>query len=144
MKKIITLLFVCCCLILQAKPIKTNKTVEVKSMTVKIENAKIFDNAFFIYGTIKQQNKFSYSVSFEDCRLITEDNPKGTPGKLIKWNDQKVTTDIKQISDKKADKFIIAFPIESIPENGSFDIKLGVIQDKNKTDIIVPNLYKKK
>lgn len=141
MKQIFLLLFICSTLFVSAKGFKINVKTEIKPYTIKIEKVENIDGKTLVYGKIKQQNRFSYSVEFRDCAIITSSNTVGVQGSLVGWNnDKKIPFTMKTISDQKEESFILAFPEGTIPETGNFNLKIGTAQNKNKTELIIPNL----
>ena len=141
MKQIFLLLFICCSLSLSAKGVKINVKTEIKPYTIKIEKVETVNGKTLVYGEILQQKRFSYSVEFGDCAVITSSNPNGVQGNLVGWNeDKKIPFTMKTINDKKEEKFILSFPEGTIPQAGSFSLKIGTAQNKDKTELIIPNL----
>lgn len=141
MKYIFLLLSLCCCLIVSAKGIKINIKTEIKPYIIKIEKVENLDGKTLVYGTIKQQNRFSYSIEFGDCAVITPSNIDGIQGNLVGWNDdKKVPFTMKPISDQKEESFVLAFPEGTIPETGNFSLRIGTAQNKDKTELVIPNL----
>lgn len=141
MKQILFILFLCYGLLLSANEIKINSKTEIRPYTIKIEKIEYHGNNAFVYGKVKQQERFSYSISFEECLIVSSEIPQGVKGELIKWNDDKnVTTKIKTISDKSEEKFILEFPLEAIPTTGYFSLKIGTALNKNKTPLIIEKL----
>lgn len=131
---------------LNAKGIKIDCKTVIKPYTIKIEKTETIGDQQYVYGKIKQQERFSYSISFEDCYVTSDNNSTSvTQGELIKWNDdKKVGNKIKTISDEEDEEFILAFPAGTIPDSGKFNLKLGNIQDRQKTDIVIYDLELKK
>ena len=141
--KHLSLLFLCLCIALSgfAKGIKINNKSEIKPYIIKIEKVENVGDQTLVTGKIRQLKRFSYSVDFGDCKIITPSNPDGVVGSLCKWNDdKKIPFQIKPISDLKNESFTIAFPYGSIPEEGDFDLQIGTSQNRDKTKLIIPNL----
>lgn len=142
MKHILFLLvFICSALSLSAKVFKINVKTEIRPYTIKIEKVGTFSGKVLVFGKIKQRERFSYSVEFGDCAIITSSNTDGVQGELVEWNeDKKIPFTMKPISDKKEETFVLSFPDGSIPLTGKFDLKIGTAQNKNRTELIIPNL----
>ena len=146
MKKLFFII-VCLCVTISgfSLGIKINSKTEIKPYFIKIEKVANLGDYNLVYGKIKQLKRFSYSVNFGDCKIITNSNPNGVKGSLYKWNDdKKIPFEIKPISDQKEESFILAFPYGSIPEEGSFDLVIGTAQNKDKTELIIKDLELKK
>ena len=145
MKYILLLLFICSTLFLSAKGFKINIKTEIKPYTIKIEKVEDLNGKTLVYGKIKQRERFSYSVEFGDCAIITSPNVNGTQGNLVEWNDdKKIPFTLKPISDQKEESFVLAFPEGSIPQVGTFNLKIGTVQNKNRTELVISNLTLKK
>ena len=141
MKHILLLFFICSSILLSAKGFKINIKTVIKPYSIKIEKVENLGGKTLVYGEIKQQERFSYSVEFADCAVITSSNANGIAGELIEWNNnKKIPFTMKPISDKKEESFVLAFPEGSIPETGKFDLKIGTTQNKNRTELIIQNL----
>ena len=141
MRHILLLLFICSSLLLSAKGFKINVKTEIKPYTIKIEKVENANGKTLVYGEILQQKRFSYSVEFGDCAIITSSNTDGIRGELIGWNDdKKIPFTMKTISDKKEESFILAFPEGSIPETGNFSLKIGTAQNRDRTELIISDL----
>lgn len=141
MKKILVILFLFCGLLLSAKGYKVKSKTQIKPFTIKIEKVEYKNNQALVIGNVKQQERFSYSISFEDCNVTTGGESNKTEGKLLDWNgEKKVGSMIKTISDEKEEKFILAFPETAIPKSGSFTLRMGTILNSAKTPIIIEGL----
>ena len=141
--KNLSLLFLCLCISLSgsAKGIKINSKSEIKPYIIKIEKVENVGDKTLLFGKIRQFKRFSYSVDFGECKIITSSNPSGIDGSLTKWNDdKKIPFQVKPISDMKDESFIISFPYGSFPEEGDFDLQIGTAQNKDKTKLIIPKL----
>lgn len=134
-----------CGILVSAKGFKINSKIEIRPFTIKIE--KIENNAqnTLIYGCVKQQERFSYSILFEDCLIITSDNPNGIKGKLVKWNDdKKITHNDRTVSNSREERFVLEFPSDILPQTGAFSLRIGTIQNRAQTPIIIENISLKK
>lgn len=143
MKQVLLLLFIflCSTFSLSAKGFKINVKTEIKPYTIKIEKVENADGKMLVYCKIKQQARFSYSVEFGDCAVITGSNTNGVQGSLYGWNDdKKIPFTIKPISDQKEESFVLAFPEGTIPQTGNFNLKIGTAQNRNRTELIIQNL----
>lgn len=141
MRFFFTLACLCTAILLGAKGIKLNTKAEIKPYSITIEKVETSNGRTNVYGKIKQQKRFSYSIDFADCSVITSVNPDGIKGQLTGWNDdKKIPFSIKPISDKKEEAFVLSFPEDAIPQTGLFDLKIGTEQNKDKTEIIVTDL----
>lgn len=126
---------------LSAKEVKINSKAEIKSFKITIEKAELVYKQVLIYGIIKQKPRFSYSVAFDSCGIRNPYTPDTIPGKLVLWNgNRKISSTIKLISNDDSDSFILAFPEGVLPETGLFDLRIGTIQDRDKTQLIIPDL----
>lgn len=140
-KHILLLLLVCNSLVVYGKSFNINFKMEIKPYTIKIEKVENVDGKTLVYGKIKQQKRFSYSVEFGDCAVITNANTDGIHGDLIKWNnDKKIPFTIKPISDMMEESFVLSFPEGTIPQTGNFNLKIGTAQNRDKTELVIPNL----
>lgn len=141
MRQLITFAFICMGLLLMAKGVKINVKEEIKPYTIKVEKVEFDKGKALIFCKIKQQQRFSYSIEFADCAVITSSNPSGIKGELVHWNDdKKIPFTCKPISDAKNESFVLSFPEESIPMTGIFDLKIGTVLNKDKKDLIIRNL----
>lgn len=138
----LSLALLCVWLMMFAKgDIKFKVKEIINPYTIKIEKIGNDGKNILLYGSIKQKSPFSYSVDFSDCALIYDDGTESISGTLFKWNeDLKIPFLTKPISDKKEDNFIIAFPPDSFENDRYFSLKLGTVQNKNRTELIIKNL----
>ncbi|MDE6266537.1 MAG: hypothetical protein K2M07_04200 [Muribaculaceae bacterium] len=146
MRNIFALIFICLGLSLFAKDTyKVNIKREFKPYSVKVEKVKYVDNEVLVFCIIKQYPRFSYSISFTDCFLATEIGAEKVQGKLVEWNDnKKISSMDKTISDRNDEHFVLEFPMTSIPLSGKFELKIGNILDKHRTEFILKDLEIKK
>ena len=141
MKKLSTLLIVLFCTLMTSQAIKINSKTEIKPYYFKIEKIEYVGDKSFIYGKVKQQERFSYSISFEDCLIISSENPNGVQGRLVEWNDnKKFNGPERPISDSHEEKFVLEFPKDAVPVNESFSLRIGTMLNKQKTPLIIENL----
>ena len=142
MKYLLTLLLICgTMLCVNAKNYKINRNEQIRPFELKIEKIHIHGNDALIFVKIKQIQRYSYNVSFADIYLVTPGNPDGVKGKLESWNDDtKIYRDEKTVSDEEWEEFTLAFPAAGILEAPSFTLKIGNVLDRNKTELIVPDI----
>lgn len=137
-RNLIIAICLCVSLLAFAKGIKLNYKAQVKPYNVKIEKVEFKSGKALLYGKIKQQNRFSYSVDFSDCYLTAPSRSSAVKGELVEWNDnKKITNFTKTISDQNNEEFIISFPAADFPESGQMDLHLGTILDRNKTPLLI-------
>lgn len=142
MKKLSTLLIVLFCSLMTSQAIKINSKTEIKPYSLKIEKIEFVGDKSLIYGKVRQQERFSYSISFEDCLIISSENPNGVQGRLVEWNDNKKFNGLERpISDSHEDKFVLEFPKDAVPVNESFSLRIGTTLNKQKTPLIIENLF---
>lgn len=145
MKQILIFACILCGLVCSAKGIKIKYKTEIRPYSVIIERVEDIDDHTYILGKIKQQEGFSYNVSFEECFVILPDSSEKTEGILYEWNENKnVGALVKNISDNSEEKFILEFPKGVLPENGGFSLYLGTILNKNKTPLLLEGITKRK
>lgn len=139
MRKLILFLTITISLFLSAKDYNIKYKSFFKPFNIKIEKIEIQPSAVIVFGKIKQMNRFSYSIDFENCYILN--NGEKIYGQLIEWNNNPVQNKtMYPISDEREESFILSFPGECIPQEGTFDLKLGTIQNKDKSDLILTGL----
>lgn len=139
------LTLLCICFVLQAKSIKINYKNQVRPFTIKIEKIDITDSGAVVYAAVKQQQNFSYGISFSDYYIKTPLNSEPVKGTLQTWNNEKkVWSESKPMSDNKEEKFTLFFPIQNLSDAESFDIKIGNIEDRKKTELFFKDIPIKK
>ena len=148
MKKYLVLMCLCLGLGLSLcakETYKVNVKKEIKPYTIKIDKFQLDGDIAYLYGTVKQYERFSYSISFEDC-AVSSNNGQSIRGKLYEWNGNKnIENTTKTISDVNAEKFILEFPKEAFSEgSGPYVLKLGNKLDREKTELILKDLQIKK
>lgn len=130
------LLFLTLSLSINAQSLKVNLSQTVVSLEVKLNKFTQEKDGVKLEGAVKQKKNFSYSLSMENCEIISA-NEKIYPGQLIVWNDNKKNPSlIQSISDEKAEKFSIYFPGLQLKDCANIELKFGTILDRAKTPII--------
>lgn len=125
--------------------IKINYKGEIKPYTFKIEKAEVKNDDTVFTIKVKQQERFSYNISFQDCWLSFGNSSDEIKGSLKSWNDnKKIGSFPKPISDQKDEIFTLSFPGTDILYADEFNIKIGNIQDRLKTELIFNNIKLKK
>lgn len=144
-KYLLTLILFCTSIMANAQEYKINLKERLRPYEIKIEKVKVQVTETVIFLKIKQQERFSYSISFADCAVFTPSNPTGVKGKLNSWNeDKKIHQDIKTINDEDWEEFTLSFPTHEFISAPYFDLKIGTVQDRKKTELTVLNIRIKK
>lgn len=145
MRFLFLITFALCCLCIQAKDLKINRKAHIKSISINIEKVEKTDYGTIVHVKVKQQENFSYGISFSDVYISKSNQTNPTRGTLNSWNgNSKIEYDTKNVSDQNFDKFTLTFPGFFISEGDVFDIKLGNLLDRNKTDLILKDIQIKK
>lgn len=145
MRTIFLSLFICVACLLSAKSFKINQKTDVKPFSIKIEKMEVLPNETVFHIKVKQQNNFSYSIDFEDCYVKTSADSEPIKGELKTWNDdKKIYRTVKTISNEDDEKLTLSFPTIDIPHTQPFTLKIGDIQNRDKTEIIIKDLKTKK
>ena len=145
MRYLLSLILICCTILLQAQSIKLKYEAKVKSCTFKVEKIKVENNQTLVFLKIKQRQNFSYSISFAECSISTPSAPDGVKGVLKGWNDEeKIWRDTKTISDQDWEECTLAFPSTDILNSQQIDLMVGRILDRDKTEILFKGISLKK
>ncbi|MDE6483907.1 MAG: hypothetical protein K2L14_00735 [Duncaniella sp.] len=145
MRIIISLLLIFCSYAMQAKNLKVNRKEEIKSIKLNIENVEPTQSGSIVYVSLIQKKNFSYNISFSDIYLSIPNESIKIKGKVFEWdNDRKAVSDTKSISDKEKSSMSIWFPDITLSKDDTFDIKIGDLLDRNRTELIVTDVKAKK
>lgn len=136
MRYLLTLLVICSALLMQAKDYKIDRKERVQPYELKIEKFQVKGPNALLYVKIKQQKRFSYNVSFDNCYITLPGQADSIKGTLTKWNDEKkIYRNEKPVSDEGWEEAVISFPVSGIFEAPSFDLMLGNILDRKRTEL---------
>lgn len=125
--------------------VKINYKGEIRPYKFKIEKAEVKNGETTVIIKVKQQERFSYNISFEDCWLSVGNSSNEIKGSLTSWNDNKKPNNYpKPVSDQDDEKFTLTFPGSDILSANEIDIKIGNIQDRSKTELIFRDIKLKK
>lgn len=145
MKNILTIVLLCCAILAGAYDYKVNRDIKIKTYDVKIEKIEVKNGETVVYGKVKQKRNFSYNISFEDCYLTLDNYDYKTAGTLRSWNDEKKgLKNPKPVSDQRFEKFTLSFPGTACADARTITIKVGNIQDRQKTEIIFRDVILRK
>lgn len=145
MKYILSIILALVVITASGQKVKIKYKTELHPYKFKIEKAEVKDGNTIFYFKVQQKERFSYNISFDECILSTNNSSSEIRGALNTWNEDKRVNDFpKPISDQKEEAFTISFPGKDILGASQFTIKLGTIQNKNKTPIIFDNVKIKK
>lgn len=137
MRNILIVVFLFCAIFADAQSFKVNRDTRLKSYEVKIEKIEVGNGETVVYGKVKQKRNFSYNISFDDCYILLDNTEDKVEGVLRSWNDEKRgLKNPKPVSDQNFEKFSIVFPGIACADAGIITIKVGNIQDRQKTEII--------
>ncbi len=145
MKYILSLILALVVITANGQKVKINYKGDIHPYKFKIEKAEVKDGNTIFYFKVQQKERFSYNILFDECLLSTNNSSSEIKGTLSTWNDDKRVNDFpKPISDQKEEVFTISFPGTDIIGASQFDIRIGTIQNKNKTPIIFEGIKIKK
>lgn len=145
MRYIATLLLMCCMLSASALRLKINCKDEIRPIKYKIERAEIKDGETTISIKLLQRKNFSYNVAFDDCYIIVGHSGEPVQGKLTSWKeDRKPPIHPQYISDEDEVELKLTFPGTELSTASDFTLKIGTIQDRNKTELLVTDIKIKK
>lgn len=142
MRKILSLVLLFCALFVNAQNsknelLKVGFKGEINPFEVKIQKILLQENDFFVIGTIKQKENFSYMLNFDDCYIVYGNSDKQEYGNLVLLNKKRQNFEGDQsIGDKKETEFWLKFPCEEFMDVHKFTIKIGTIQNHKRTPII--------
>lgn len=133
-----------CVLIAGAEKIKINYKADQMPYTFKFKKFEVKDGVSKLYGEVTQKGRFSYSISFSDITL-TPAGMEPVEGKLVVWNDEtRFSPGPRVIHNDESDSFVIEFPTTSIGKAQKFDLRLGTIENKEKTEIYFKDIPNRK
>lgn len=144
MKYILSILLAFAVMTVYGQKVKINYKTELHPYKFTIEKAEVKGGNTTFYIKVKQKERFSYSILFDEC-LLTTNNSSDIKGSLATWNEDKRVNDFpKVINDQDEDKFTLTFPGQDILKAKQFTLRIGTIQNKNKTPIVLENIKPKK
>lgn len=140
MKVVFTVILAFCALFAYAQKINLNYKAEQMPYKFTITKFEVKNGWTRLYGKVTQKGRFSYSIDFDGATLVTENN-ETVKGTLKKWNNEsKFSQGPKVIHNDEPDYFEIVFPGTSILNCSKFDLNLGTIQNREKTEIIFKDI----
>ena len=127
---------------MEAKSHKINHKSNVSSISFKIEKAEYKDEHTTIIVKVKQKQNFSYNISLTDIYILPSNHYVDTiRGKLINWNNHKNPNPSNiPVSDENEELLILSFPGDVITDNPAFDLKIGNIMDRKKTELLFKDI----
>ncbi len=145
MKYIISIILALIVITANGQKVKIKRKIEMHPYKFNIEKAEVKDGNTIIYFKVQQKERFSYNILFDECIMNTDNLSSEIRGSLNTWNDDNRVNELpKSISDQKEESFTVRFPGKEILDASQLTIKLGTIQNKNKTPIIFENIKIKK
>ena len=145
MKYILSIILALVVVTASGQKVKIKYKTELHPYKFQIEKAEVKNGHTIFHIKVKQKERFSYNILFDECLLSLNNLSTEIKGNLSTWNDDKRVNGFpKPISDQKEESFTISFPGSDILGATQFTIRLGTIQNKNKTPIIFDSVRIKK
>lgn len=124
--------------------VKIDYKGEVFPYEFKIEKAEVKDGETVFFIKVKQKENFSYSILFDECLMTTDKTSGEIKGSLKTWNEEERVNDFpKPVNDIDYVQFTLSFPGDDIIRAEQFTLRIGTIQNRKKTPIILEGIKPK-